>query len=106
MSDEQIVRTLAEFMDYDVLELMWPTGNGQWWYRETGSDEHAPDARILPDWFNSYDALAPVWRKVAGTIGDVARGAMANKACWWYEFTPRDHATSLAEAIAASKEHP
>ena len=100
MTDEQVVRTLAEFMGYVRC------GNGALaLWREDGCGR--PNSYVregnLPPYLTSYDALAPVWRR----FKEVDRDRYANclGGCGfhpWFEGSPRDHAHALCKAILES----
>ena len=106
MTDEQVVRTLAEFMGWRECHCRvvghWKAPDGNY-YSEDG----------FPSYLTSYDALAPVWRKIGLESGGTAQ---ADHVCvsamgtlrlkfgvedWgmWFTATPRDHAHALATAI-------
>ena len=117
MTDEEIMRTLAEFMGIlgpnpETLRL---SKTGKSWVRDIdgrgyfGDSDYAP----LPDYLHSYDALAPVYLK-AKTIGPcggyelrlLVKRHLRKLAGWfptdfedWYKITPRQHAEALATAI-------
>lgn len=112
MTDEQIVRTLAEFMGYERYK-----DSTFAMYREVGLGR--PDSFViekdLPKYLTSYDALAPVWRKAFDTTPAI-HCSDENEKCFyckaheilddacWFRDTPREHAEALATAIASAKE--
>lgn len=99
LTDEQIIRTLAEFMGYrDVAfcqccncwtgRVRGPQGGG--------GPVHAPQLLYL----TSYDALAPVCKKAWETVWVSAFG----NAFRWWEIPPKALAEVLATAILEAKE--
>lgn len=109
MTDQAIIQTLAEFMGMTLPEAM-------------------PDGyQSCPLWLESYDALAPIWRKLSdgarrvdGLIGcgkptegdfvfhevESAAHALLQQAAGsgsylsvWHRLGPRYHAEALATAI-------
>lgn len=123
MTDEQVVRTLAEFMGVwpaDATGEPFSYGSGTWAVAVPLTGTHNI-ARHLPAYLTSYDALAPVWRKVmahsvegeAATRNFVTTQADGDgewlsrhtnwfRTCWMT--TPRDHAYALAQAIRETQQ--
>lgn len=106
MTDEQIVKTLAEFMGYErVRELMPGTRFSEWIGAKVGRQFDSEDV-TLPDWLTSYDAIAEVWQKSDDMLYESATHYLQNGICFddWYSRTPRQHAEALAMAILEAKE--
>ena len=101
MTDEEVVKTLAEFMGIDAHVIFCA---GPWRYipRESHVD------LALPQWLTSYDAIADVWRKVK-TAPNLLYGKAADELvpnhcfCDWFTATPRQHAEALATAVREAK---
>lgn len=91
LTDEQIVRRIAEFMG-------WREENGLWYSPLSVT----PCNR--PDWLNSYDAIAEVWQKT-----DMAQRIIACETKdienWW-DATPHEHAEAIAIAVGEKQEQP
>ena len=123
MTDEQVVRTLAEFDGWTEIQpadryVDFGRDKGfppPQWYRERGIDQSQPrrrsgDKHPLPAYLTSYDALAPVWRKLdTDTLSEaweklwMGPGGDGDKYAYtasdWFQKPPRDHAHALATAI-------
>lgn len=88
LTDKQIVRRIAKFMFARDEPVRLDVCN-RWCFKS--------DMTPLPDWLTSYDALAPVWRKMYESDicmqHDAERGRVFRD---WFLESPRD----LAEAIA------
>ena len=103
MTDEQIVRTLAEFMD-----LSGPRDEGWKIVKMVTGQIVAVDTSDgyvcqIPNYLTSYDALAPVWERIDDMTYDSAISRMA-AGFYWYDHPPRQHAEALAAAILEAKE--
>lgn len=106
MTDEQIVRTLAAFEGWHVLN------DGTCISPSRVYRQELEDFRYL----TSYDALAEVWRKLcfnAPISNDAIAVAAMNSlrikygvSDWgmWFTATPKEVAEALATAIASAKE--
>lgn len=108
LTDEEIVRTLAEFMGYRSVAFC--SCCNCWTGRRSGPQGgggplHAPQLLFL----TSYDALAPVWAKWWDEYKRSPKpGAWAwwndQTDGWWFHSEPRELARVLAKAIKESKD--
>lgn len=100
MTDQEITRTLAEFMGLPTPPSIRFSSDG-WGTTEYWVDNMGVP---IPAYLTSYDALAPVWRKV--NTEPMHCPCRLNIGRHWWEKTPRQHAGALAAAILTAKEPP
>lgn len=116
LTDDQIVLRIAKFDGWVRVQQMGGHGDCGAWYGDHGRfppDFTGRDRLIrLPDWINSYDAIAAVWRKLLHGEPNVHCECMNCLLClaydnlrdgYWFGATPREHAEAIAVALGGDE---
>lgn len=125
--DVEVVKQIAEFMGYkDLLKKVWiGTGVGPVHPQRPNQLEYPQITGVIevdggplgvndfreeiPDYLNSYDALAPVWKKIIGfSLGLKVMACLGNYETadnldptlfWVWRVSPYQHALAIARVL-------